>query len=375
MLDQTAVHGTAYRPQDIHTQKEAEDEVLQIQMQGVWILAPDTEEAMKRAWLFGAGSAMRTVLDAIGDEYEILGVMDNDASKWDTAINGYTCVPPAVMSNFEGVYIISSFFETEIAKQLVELGAPKEKILGYSATVKPQESDPNIMMEEPLDLFAGWKILGDNESRCYYADLIKSRLTKSPVDMSNNPMVSGWYIYEGMDDIKTVVDCGANVGNATKYFLEQGASHIYAIEPEVVNFQQLVLAGSQVEPIYAAVGDRNGFCKLELGKACGQHKVVDGDGDTPIITIDSLRVRGCDLIKMDIEGYELKALVGAKETIETYRPHLAISAYHKPKDIYELPLYIAEVHPFYRIYMGQLFYPNIGFAGNANETVMYCVGR
>lgn len=47
MSDQKAVHGTTYRPQDIYQAQETEDEVLQIQMQGVWILAPDKDKTMK----------------------------------------------------------------------------------------------------------------------------------------------------------------------------------------------------------------------------------------------------------------------------------------------------------------------------------------
>lgn len=47
---------------------------------------------------------------------------------------------------------------------------------------------------------------------------------------------------------------------------------------------------------------------------------------------------GCTFIKMDIEGSELKALEGAKETIKKFHPRLAISIYHRPEDIFEIPL-------------------------------------
>lgn len=56
-----------------------------------------------------------------------------------------------------------------------------------------------------------------------------------------------------------------------------------------------------------------------------------------------------DFIKMDIEGSEEKALLGAKETLRKFKPKLAICIYHKPKDFYELPLLIKEINPEYKI--------------------------
>lgn len=69
-------------------------------------------------------------------------------------------------------------------------------------------------------------------------------------------------------------------------------------------------------------------------------------------------------IKMDIEGSELKALYGAKKTILRHKPRLAISIYHKPQDIFEIPGYILSLVPEYKMYIRQ-------YAADLSETILY----
>lgn len=69
-------------------------------------------------------------------------------------------------------------------------------------------------------------------------------------------------------------------------------------------------------------------------------------------------------IKMDIEGSELKALEGARRIIQRDHPKLAISLYHKPEDIVELPAYILELVPEYKFYIRH-------YRSDVCETVLY----
>ena len=48
---------------------------------------------------------------------------------------------------------------------------------------------------------------------------------------------------------------------------------------------------------------------------------------------------------MDIEGFELDALMGAKGLIETYKPKLAICVYHKCEDPVSIVEYLAQLVP------------------------------
>lgn len=71
-------------------------------------------------------------------------------------------------------------------------------------------------------------------------------------------------------------------------------------------------------------------------------------------------------IKMDIEGGERRAIAGASDLIERHRPTLAVSAYHHPRDLWEIPLLMAE-----RISSAGLFLRH--YTREVDDTVCYAV--
>ncbi|PPT90685.1 FkbM family methyltransferase [Xanthomonas theicola] len=69
----------------------------------------------------------------------------------------------------------------------------------------------------------------------------------------------------------------------------------------------------------------------------------------PVTTIDDATERTATFIKLEIEGSELKALHGARQTIEKNRPKMAISLYHKPEDLLTLTDFVAETDKDYKL--------------------------
>ena len=94
--------------------------------------------------------------------------------------------------------------------------------------------------------------------------------------------------------------------------------------------------------------------------------------NVPLRCLDSLVIGGnipkINFVKMDIEGAELSAIKGAASSIRKFKPKLAISLYHKPTDIFEIPLYISKEFPFYEMFIEH-------YTIHAEETVLYCTPK
>ncbi len=98
-----------------------------------------------------------------------------------------------------------------------------------------------------------------------------------------------------------------------------------------------------------------------LGSNIGEN----GDTEIEVAAIDDVLDRKANYIKMDIEGAELEALKGAQKQLEQ-GAQLAVSLYHKSRDIWEIPEYIKSINPAYNFYLRH--YTNSIF-----ETVLYAV--
>jgi FkbM family methyltransferase len=127
-----------------------------------------------------------------------------------------------------------------------------------------------------------------------------------------------------------VVDVGANIGVFSLWAERRGAD-VTAYEPEPRTFESLVanVAGRRISPRQAAlVGEAVPTVRLYLSEldstrntATGM-EIESGESlrdfvDVPTVTLEDVVGSGCDLLKLDCEGAEFEALLGADD--ETVR--------------------------------------------------------
>lgn len=123
-----------------------------------------------------------------------------------------------------------------------------------------------------------------------------------------------------VEDRGTVLQAGGGVGVWAAKLAEDFGTVVTA-EPEPVNFACLrENVPASVIAHNAALGPKRGRCGLEVyPHNAGGHRVLP-DGDVKMITIDGLKLAALDLLVLDVEGYEVPAMLGAVRTIGDYRP-------------------------------------------------------
>lgn len=161
------------------------------------------------------------------------------------------------------------------------------------------------------------------------------------------------------------IDAGACLGDTSLYFLQQGAKHVYSfeIDKENISFMKKTLKNfnseDKVTIVEEAISDNEGktFYTPDPNNV-GAGKIGESQGVTSypvnVTTLDSFCKThdiSPNFIKMDIEGAELDALHGARETIVRCRPKCAICIYHKWEHRWQIPLLLRDMVEGYNFYI------------------------
>lgn len=209
----------------------------------------------------------------------------------------------------------------------------------------------NTMKHLP-ELYSVYEMLGSDESKKVFCAAIKGDLTGKISDYRFAP--ESQYFLEGFlpsaGDI--AIDGGAYDGATALAFAKCGAK-VYAFEMNATNYQKCA----------ARIGDNPAVTLENLGLSdkagtenyfnWDQGSCINPNGNLTANFIDldtyvaEKNLPRVDYIKLDIEGAELDMLHGAAETIACCKPKMAVSAYHKPEDLWTLATYIKSLRADY----------------------------
>ena len=121
----------------------------------------------------------------------------------------------------------------------------------------------------------------------------------------------------------TVIQAGGNCGMYPRFYRNY-FNNVYTFEPDDLNYYCLDqnCQGEGFHKFKGGLG--NTTEKFAIRKPndtnVGMHYIVDTPGKVQMYRIDDLELEQCDLIHLDIEGYESKALAGGLKTIEKFKP-------------------------------------------------------
>jgi len=160
-----------------------------------------------------------------------------------------------------------------------------------------------------------------------------------------------------------LIDMGAYAGDNAVLFAQQvgpkGSVYAFEFLPEmlpVVEFNRQLnpSLADRIHIVPHPVGERPGQV-VRYQPAGPATQVGVGSAQALTESLDNLvrtkALSRVDFIKMDVEGSETAALLGATETIRRFGPRLAISMYHRLSDWVELPRLIRAIEPRYKVYL------------------------
>lgn len=161
------------------------------------------------------------------------------------------------------------------------------------------------------------------------------------------------------DAAEHFADLGAYNGDTIRELLSytggQYAS-ITALEPDGRTFRKLrAYADENLTGDVALVnaGAWSQDTTLTFAARAGRNSALAAKGvETPMRALDSvLDGRPCTMLKLDVEGAERKALLGAAQTIRRWSPRMNIACYHRNEDLFDLPLLVHALCPGHRLYL------------------------
>lgn len=332
----------------------------------------DYIESFDQICVWGTGAGADMVAQGFEkNEVNIAFFIDNDSSKWGTIFHGKEVKPISdipqnvlVIIAASPLYNIHEQLENDHKEYLY-----LDPVFVYFGGLEEghRECIMNLLDSNSDKINKVLALLEDDESEELYADLLVHRAVHNITLLLKHYQPNQYF---GNDLVPfaegTIVDCGAFQGDTLKRYLSQTGSttdySYYAFEADKHNFDILKNFCLKedlrnVYPLNYAVSDKDGKVVFQnngdnmmgggIVKGIFEQKKCDV---VNAITLDSIMCeKHVDYIMADIEGAELMLLDGARKIIKTDMPVLAISAYHRLEDMWDIPLRIREINSKYNI--------------------------
>jgi len=350
---------------------------------------PFAFEPKKEIVLFGAGILGKEFLKVCKlNRLIVKAICDNDRSKKDKKILGVKIISVNELIKYpkDTTIIITVMHDFIVKEQLNKLGYKNVFSHTYFATVYPKkfnyfnwQSSLLLFKNDLKQIMKLYLLLDDDRSKKVLEGLIKYRLT-----LDHNKLVG---IVDKMENeyfdpsiVKLIknevfVDGGGFDGDTIKKFIQSSHGNfkeIHTFEPDKKSKNKIwtflkKIKDKKIKLYSLGLNNKNktafftneGTAGSKLSN-CSKYKIK-------LIALDNyLYNRKPTFIKFDIEGSETNAMLGMKKIMRDFKPKLAICVYHKPSDLWKIPLLIKKINPRYKIFIRH-------YTRTQHDTVCYAI--
>ena len=297
-----------------------------------------------------------------------------------SGIHGETALPiispKDLLLHYKGanILICSIAHAHDIRQDLLLSGMSEERI--FLVENLPIHA---MMIEDFLPHVDGYEwaydFFADDISKEIICNRVEGYLLSAPLQPSQGAEYFDRSAGVMLSSEEVFVDGGMFDGDTAMAFVRQTKGHFrhyYGFEIDDTNYGKAVqnLTGMEhmtlvQKGLWSGEAERHYRTNLSASSKLSE----SGDGVIQVTSLDQFFADLPDqptLIKLDIEGAEKEALLGAEHMIKRALPKLAICAYHKPEDIYTLPQLLADYDVGYQFTLRH-------YSDNLLDTVLYAV--
>jgi FkbM family methyltransferase len=167
-----------------------------------------------------------------------------------------------------------------------------------------------------------------------------------------------WHFYE-IPQTKvlkndTVVDCGAAEG-LFAMLIKDRCNMVYLIEPltKFVNALEKTFQNVDNTAILPCAISNREFHSKMLSSDISSSLSDNGEGEAvQVTTLDKLFFEkgiAVNYLKLDLEGHDFEALLGAEQLIRKNKPKIAVTTYHKKEHAAQIEAFLTQLNLGYKI--------------------------
>lgn len=296
-----------------------------------------------------------------------------DAVCRDARYSGLVCISPEDIGALSNPAIIFMLGDPRQPMAGIREHLPREnwnRLIAYNDLILDdvmQAEHECLQGGDIYEMLEAFDLLSDEQSREVFCNVLCLRIapqfaTREYEDICTLPQYFPKDIVH-LTDHELVLDCGAYIGDTLQKFAGitgNAFSKYHAFEMDADNYAELKrnAAAIDTERIFChncGVWDENTVLHYGKMSSADSYSVFNSyeTERAKMVRLDDFlkEERKISFIKMDIEGAEMRALHGAERIIREQEPKLAICAYHRIRDLWQIPLYIHRLREDYRLYM------------------------